>query len=196
MLWCPVIKDVTYIDVLSKICLLKKIKRVSCTKWKTLTESDASLFHMYCVTHGESNKKWPWHTATPSFSTKMRTCRELIFKNTIFASFAKVYIFKLYIHGHKTLISTFAKVAFYMKKHACILILEADGTSAMLKREQIASAFSVELGSCSPGLFFQNPAPKQPWDPSETAQKEVWAENSKGSCIFLGQPSIWLTVAC
>lgn len=74
-----------------------------------------------------------------------------------------------------------------MKKHAYILILEADGASAMLKKkEQIASAFSVELGACSPGLFIQNSGPNQPWAPSETAQKEVWAEKYKGSCVFLG----------
>lgn len=108
-------KNVTYRDALLKIYLLKKLERFSCSNWKTLKESSACSFHSYHGTYGDSNKKWPWHTATWSSRAKIRTCGVLVFQNTIFVSLCKeMHICKLWPH---ILYTQFARTAFYL----CIL---------------------------------------------------------------------------
>lgn len=115
ILWCLAIKDVIYRDALREIYLLKRLERFYCTNQTALKKSGACSFHSYHDTYGDSNKKWPWHTATWSSRTKIRTCGVLMFQNTIFVNLDKeMHICKLWPHH---LYIQFARAAFYL----CIL---------------------------------------------------------------------------
>lgn len=167
----------------------KLLWKVFLSNWKALKELDASLFHSSHETDGESNKKWPQHTASLNSSA-------CIFQNTFSVSFAvEMHICKLNFHGHATLTSNL------LEQHIICVYFNSGNRQGFCYAEKGASSFSVvsraecQLPCSVLGLLLSKSSSQAiPGSLSDSAEKSLNAE-IHGELCFPGTACLFQLVS-